>query len=305
MKMISRQNVKNILKRRPKEMHKGQAGRVLIIAGQLGMAGAAVLTARGALYSGAGLVKISAPREIFDILQVSVTEAMCISRDFCGGQPAADYDFNSYDSIAIGPGLGVSEEGLELLRKVLVSSDGPVVIDADGLNCLCKDLSLLTGRHAATVITPHPGEADRLLKAAGKPGYKDLSRQEVAETLSQLGGDGPLIALLKGSDTLIASAGEMYVNGTGNPGMATGGSGDVLTGIIVSLLAQGRAGAKANAKAGEDIFMDATPLQAVTAAAYLHGLAGDRAAETKGQYGMTSADIAGAVPEAIKEVTGF
>lgn len=294
-------------------MHKGQAGRILIIAGQVGMAGAAVLTARGALYSGAGLVKISAPREIFEILQISVTEAMCIDRDdhAKATQEELRRELSVYDAIAIGPGLGVSSERTALLQNVLMCFDGPVVVDADGLNCLCEDIEILGKRQGVTVITPHPGEADRLLKAAGEDGYKAQSREETVCKLARLGcdnKDNELIALLKGNDTLVAGSKDdadwnkgVYVNPTGNPGMATGGSGDVLTGIIVSLMAQGRAGERTR----DEAFMNATPLEATLAAAYIHGLAGDIAAENIGQYGMTSADIADAVSAAIKEVTGF
>lgn len=276
-----------ILRERPHDMHKGQAGRVLIIAGQTGMAGAAVLAARGALYSGAGLVKISAPESLFGILQTSVTEAMCIGRE--------DIDLSEFDVIAIGPGIGVREENGELIRKVLTGFEGPVVIDADGLNCLCdRDIfpfkDSLTDRQGVTVLTPHPGEADRLLRALGCGGYKLLGRERSARELAEKTG---AIVLLKGSGTLIASEGNVYMNTTGNPGMATGGSGDVLTGIIASFIAQGMH------------FMRTEPLQAVCAAAYIHGAAGDIAAENIGQYGMTSADIADAVSQAIKEVTGF
>lgn len=314
--MIDGSAVRALLKQRPASMHKGQAGRVLIVAGQKGMAGAAVLAARGALYSGAGLVKISAPEELFDILQSSVTEAMCIGRDFGFGDPADGYDLSAYDAIAIGPGLGAGDENAALLQKILTAFDGPVVIDADGLNCLCRNLAMLERARARTVLTPHPKEADRLLRAAGLEGYNDSARQETALRLTRI--PGRPVVLLKGSGTVIASGEEIYVNTTGNPGMATGGSGDVLTGIIVSLIAQGRAGAAANEKArraraaaganpgdGDGGFVDMTPLEAVIAAAYIHGLAGDMAAADIGQYGMTSADIADAVSAAIKEVTGF
>ncbi len=315
METTSSDLVRRVLRKRPSDMHKGHAGRVLIIAGQVGMAGAAVLSARGTLYSGAGLVKISAPEEIFDILQISVPEAMCIGRKgFASG--SAGYDWSAYDAIAIGPGLGTGREQTALLRKVLGEFDGPVIIDADGLNCLCTDLSMLQSRTAVTVITPHPGEADRLLKAAGLPGYDKQDREGTAQRLLELmeregSGQGESIVLLKGEGTLILASPEDgaqpkgYVNATGNPGMATGGSGDVLTGVIVSLLAQVHAGAKANAREKTERFMNATYVEAVACAAYLHGLAGDLAAANIGQYGMTSADIADAISSAINEVTGF
>ncbi|MDO4869373.1 MAG: NAD(P)H-hydrate dehydratase [Bacillota bacterium] len=280
-------DINGVLKVRPQDMHKGQAGRVLIIGGQEGMAGAAVLAARGALYSGAGLVKISALENLFHILQTSVTEAMCITRE--------NIDLQEFDVIAIGPGLGVSDENGKLLQRVLTEFQGPVVIDADGLNCLCDrsvfpDPRVLTDREAVTVMTPHPGEADRLLRSFGCGGYKLLGRERSARELAAKTG---AIVLLKGQGTLIASGSHLAQNTTGNPGMATGGSGDVLTGIIASFIAQGMH------------FMEAEPLEAVYAAAFIHGAAGDIAADQIGQYGMTSADIADAVSQAIKEVTGF
>ena len=291
MVKIERAEVQRILKERPEDMHKGQAGRVLIIAGSKGMAGAAALTARGALYSGAGLVKIAAPTEIFNILQVTALEAMCIDREELWDP---FFDLSVYDAIAIGPGLGVNDQNVDLLSKVLKDFEGPVVIDADGINCLCERPVALEMRKGPTVLTPHPGEAGRLLKAFAKGDYKELGREASAKALANLPcGDGPLIVLLKGSETIVASAGDLFVNTTGNPGMATGGSGDVLTGIIVSFMAQGLH------------YLEANVAEAVTAAAYIHGLAGDIAAEELGQYGMTSADIADAVAEAIKEVTGF
>ncbi|MBR0128107.1 MAG: NAD(P)H-hydrate dehydratase [Firmicutes bacterium] len=291
MKKTELADVKRILRQRPAGMHKGQAGRVLIIAGSKGMAGAAALAARGALYSGAGLVKIAAPAEIFDILQTTAFEAMCIDRAELD-DPA--FDYSVFDAIAIGPGLGISEANVDLLSRVISGFEGPVVIDADGINCLCKRPQILNMRRGATVLTPHPGEAGRLLEAFAKGNYKELGRETAAKALADIPcGTGPLVVLLKGSETLVTSGGKMYVNTTGNPGMATGGSGDVLTGIIVSLIAQGMH------------YMEADPLDAVAASAYLHGLAGDIAAEKKGQYGMTSADLADAVAEAIKEVTGF
>lgn len=302
---------RKVLKQRPEDMHKGQAGRVLIIAGQTGMAGAAVLAARGTLYSGAGLVKVSAPKDLFDIIQISAPEAMCIGRKgFEKENPDPDYDLSKYDAIAIGPGFGTGEDKTRLLRKVLEGFDGPVVIDADGLNCLCEEITMLKDRKGTTVITPHPGEADRILKTAGTDGYDKDDREGTASRLASIAGTkdrsgSELIVLLKGKGTLVASGNDMYLIGTGNPGMATGGSGDVLTGLILSLIGQARAGARSNAKEGTNRFMDAGYLETVACAAYIHGLAGDIAAADKGQYGMTSADIADAIPAAIKEVTGI
>ncbi|MBE6028538.1 MAG: NAD(P)H-hydrate dehydratase [Clostridiales bacterium] len=282
MIQITTSYVENIITARPKDMHKGQAGRVLFITGSKGMAGAAVLSARGALYSGAGLVKVSVPDELFPILQISVPEAMCISRE-----EAAKADLGVYDAICIGPGLGVSEGSTRLINRVIADYSGPLVIDADGINCLCEyDVNIevfeqIRNREGATVFTPHPGEADRMLGAFGLESWRVMGRETAAALLAE---KTESIVLLKGAPTIIASGGELFENPTGNPGMATGGSGDVLSGIITSLLAQKQ--------------LTASAVDRVCAAAFLHGLAGDIAAENIGEYGMTSADIADAVAAA-------
>lgn len=293
---ISTSFVRNMIKPRPADMHKGQAGRVLIIAGSKGMAGAAVLAARGALYSGAGLVKTAVPEELFNILQISVPEAMCLDRQELA--KAIQPTLSQQDVICMGPGLGEKEENMPIIKKVLEGFEGPVVLDADAINCLVKfgegdadhSLDLIRKREEPTVITPHPGEADRLLRALGKPGYKELNREKTAEILAS---ELKCIVLLKGQNTLItdgsAAGAQLFLNPTGNPGMATGGSGDVLSGMISALLAQKH--------------LEADTVSRVNAAAFLHGIAGDIAAENVGEYGMTSADIADAVSVAFKEIT--
>ncbi len=278
IKQITTNDVREVIIDRPADMHKGQAGRVLIIAGSRGMAGAAVLAARGALYSGAGLVKVSIPDELFHILQCSVTEAMCIDRE-----EAAKADLSVYDAICIGPGLGTGEDTMSLIGRVITDYEGPLVIDADGINCLCKydALAQVRERQGVTVFTPHPGEADRMLRALALGSYKVLGRSRSAAELAEATG---AIILLKGHRTLILDGQSAYENPTGNPGMATGGSGDVLSGIITSLLAQKH--------------LKASPIARVNSAAFLHGLAGDIAAENIGEYGMTAADVADAVAAA-------
>ena len=282
-KQITTEYVRSIITERPADMHKGQAGRVLMIAGSRGMAGAAVLLARGALYSGAGLVKVSVPDELFTILQISVPEAMCINRE-----EAAGTDLSIYDAICMGPGIGTDEDAMALLFRVLADYQGPLVLDADGINCLCKynGLEEVRKREGITVFTPHPGEAGRMLHALNLGTYKELGREQTAAALAEATG---AIVLLKGAMTLIADGetdqAEIFENPTGNPGMATGGSGDVLSGIITSLLGQKH--------------LEAGPMDRVCAAAFLHGLAGDIAAENIGEYGMTAADIADAVAAAI------
>ncbi|MCQ2545601.1 MAG: NAD(P)H-hydrate dehydratase [Clostridia bacterium] len=302
---ISTEYVKNVIKPRPAEMHKGQAGKVLIIAGSKGMAGAAVLAARGALYSGAGLVKVAVPDELFNILQISVPEAMCINREkLCKSNPEDLEDkYSDYDAIAIGPGIGINEENYNMLRNLLSSYYGPIVVDADALNCMTRYGFDEIYHKGVTVLTPHPGEADRLLRKAGYGTYKELGREKSAKALAA---ESNAIFVLKGAGTIVADGHclnskdknpeeALYLNPTGNPGMATGGSGDVLTGIIAAFLAQKNLYSEGS---------ESEPVKAVNSAVFIHGLAGDIAAENIGEYGMTSADIADAISVAIKEMEG-
>ncbi|MDR2295506.1 MAG: NAD(P)H-hydrate dehydratase [Clostridiales Family XIII bacterium] len=271
--------VRERLRPRAADTHKGQCGRLLIVAGSHGMAGAAVLCARGAFRSGAGLVSVSVLEELFPVIHGGVAEATCVGRDL------ARLDLSAFDAVAMGPGLGNAENTAGLVRFVLKSYDGTLVLDADALNVIAGD-SILTGMLraralrpcGAAIITPHPGEAARLL-GLGSPAPRD-ERAESARALAALTG---AISVLKGARTLTASpAGELYVNETGNPGMATGGSGDVLTGAIAALAGQGLC-----------------PLDAALTGVYLHGLAGDIAAARVGEYGLTASDIAEALALAI------
>lgn len=282
--LITREYVNTVIKKRPRDIHKGQCGRVLIVAGSAGMAGAAVLAARGALKSGAGLVSAAVLRELFPILQAAVPQATCmdVSEGF------SNRSFDIYGAIAAGPGLGVDKRSYLLTEEILRKYEGTVILDADALNSLCafdEGLQALKKRTAPVILTPHPGEADRLLSALHEPQLEELGRIAAAETLSR--GTGSVV-LLKGADTVVTSEnGGTYINTTGNPGMATGGSGDVLTGVITAIAASG-AGAIDAAKAG----------------AFMHGLAGDIAAREYGQWGMTSVEIADALPAAFKKIVG-
>ncbi len=303
--LINLEYVNTIVRERPEEIHKGQCGRVLIVAGSVGMAGAAVLSSRGALKSGAGLVKIAAPIDIFDILQIAVPQATCMDAaelmkdtdtSISEGGPEGLLDI--YDAVAIGPGLGVDENRYLLIKHILKHYNGTVVLDADGINCICRydmGLQCLKDREEPVILTPHVGEADRLLTALGEEKVKDIGRKKAAEIISSRTG---AVVLLKGAGTIVTEicrAEEKvpsdkpvtYTNTTGNAGMATGGSGDVLTGVIAALAGYG-----------------VDPFDAASAGAYMHGLAGDIAAEIYGQWGMTAAEIAEALPAAFKEVVG-
>ena len=280
--IITEKTVKNIIERRKREIHKGSCGRILIAAGSVGMAGAAVLAARGALRSGAGLVQLSVPQEIFPIVQTGVLEATCLTDSL------DNIDLSRYNAAAAGPGLGDSRESVEKVRILLDSFDGPLVLDADGLNIAAREdfFDLMRARGGRLIITPHMGEARRLM---ANDFSEKMTRRELAEALAQKTG---AVTVLKGAGTVVAAEGQKtYTNTTGNPGMATAGSGDVLTGIITSLCGQRHSD-------GRPI----EPLEAAIAGVYIHGLAGDLGAEEKGEYGLIAGDIAEYTALAVKKI---
>lgn len=277
--LTDREFVHTVIRKRPRDIHKGDCGRVLLICGSEEMAGAAVFATRAAIKSGSGLVYTCTAREIFPVLQISVPEGICKSWD------KVKENLMQYDAIAIGPGMGTGENTAAILIRVLSKYDGPVIIDADGLNTIAADenLQALAAKTRAKVImTPHVGEARRLLGGQADQGH--LTREEMAEALTK---KYNCIVVMKGAGTIVAlSETEAYINTTGNPGMATAGSGDVLTGIIASFAGQGM-----------------TTGDAARAGVFVHGLAGDMAAEHFGEYGLTASDIADYVPFALKELT--
>ena len=269
--------------KRPRASHKGDYGHVLIVAGSKGMAGAAVLNARGALRAGAGLVTVSIAEELFPIIQIAVPEAMCAGRD-----PETDLSeekLKKYSSIALGPGIGTSEKATDLVSQLLKKYTGHIVLDADALNIIARmarsdelSASDFPKIPPHSIATPHPGEAARLLGVSNE----DISENRPA-ALSALNEKLGCTICLKGSGTLVTPE---YINTTGNPGMATGGAGDVLTGVIASLVAQGMA-----------------PQTAARAGVYIHGLAGDIAVKKFGEYGLTAGDIAEHVAYAINKLS--
>lgn len=280
--IITEKTVKNIIERRNREIHKGSCGRILIAAGSVGMAGAAVLSARGALRSGAGLVQLSVPEEIFPVVQTGVIEATCLTARL------DQIDLSRYNAAAAGPGLGDSRQSVEKVRILLDSLDGPLVLDADGLNIAAREdfFDLMRARGGRLIITPHMGEARRLM---AKDFSEKMTRRELAEALAQKTG---AVTVLKGAGTVVAAEGQTtYTNTTGNPGMATAGSGDVLTGIITSLCGQ---------RHGDGRPIE--PLEAAIAGVYIHGLAGDLGAEEKGEHGLIAGDIAEYTALAVKKI---
>lgn len=326
--MITAKLVQTMIRKRRREIHKGDCGRILMVAGSEGMMGAAVLSARAALRSGSGLVQLAVPKELFPVAQVAVPEATCRTRSFSAG------DLARYDAVAVGPGLGTEEESVEAVRNILELYEGNLVLDADALNIIAKPeyrlLPLLHTRAGQTVITPHIGEAQRLLAPAQGSGtgrdtrtgqatgldaaagakYFDGSaegRRAMADALVEL---TKATVVLKGMESLVATAGEKtYINTTGNPGMATGGSGDVLTGIIAGLWGQKQPETAETERCENHGGMDAggnfrrlAAHEAAVCGVYLHGLAGDLAAEELGEYGLIAGDIAEKIPFAVKKV---
>lgn len=273
--LITSAYVNTFIKKRERDIHKGNCGKVLVVAGSKGMAGAAVLCARAALRTGAGLVRVSIPDELFPIVQIGVPEATCITRE------RIFEDLMQYSVIAVGPGLGVDAENGRMIKKILYMTDKPVVLDADGLNALKDELDTMKNSRAKLIITPHPGEAARLLDQ--KTSEVNGDRLASARGLAAATG---AITVLKGAGSIVATPeGKTYINTTGNPGMATGGSGDVLTGVIAALAGQG---------------LD--PEAAAAAGVYLHGLAGDIASDQMGEYGLIASDIANMVALAVKSI---
>ena len=260
--------------------HKGTFGKILLLCGSRGFTGAAYLAAMGALRSGAGLTFLGVPESVYAIEAVKLNEPVVFPLPDDGGKMSiAAIDeilerLPQMDAVLIGCGMGQSDGTLAVTRAILENAECPVVVDADGINVLPEHKDILRGRQHPTVLTPHDGEFHRLGGSIGE------DRMASAEALAK---DLGCIVLLKGHETCITDGSTGYVNHTGNPGMAVGGSGDVLAGIIVSLLGQGIA-----------------PLESAASGAWLHGTAGDICAEEIGQYGMLPTDMLNVLPRLLK-----
>jgi hydroxyethylthiazole kinase-like uncharacterized protein yjeF len=284
---LDRAMVSGLVGERDRDAHKGDFGHLLVIAGSLGKAGAAVMAAKGALRSGAGLVSVATPIGLVPIIQQQVFEAMCIpageSIDGTLGIGSEKELLNASGTMsacAIGPGLTTHYETVQVVKDLIQRITVPMVIDADGVNALAGNPGILLKAKAPVVLTPHPGEMARLLGVSAADIQRD--RINVAQGFAEEYG---VTLVLKGAGTVIATPqGDVFINSTGNPGMATGGAGDVLTGMIGSMLAQGYG-----------------PTRAACLAVYLHGLAGDLAAGEKGEAGMIAGDVIEKIPEAIKQ----
>ena len=279
MNILNHEQILNILPDRAVDGHKGDFGKVLLLCGSRGYTGAAYLAAMGALRSGSGLVFLGVPESIYAIEAVKLNEAIVFPLPDVDGKlsaaaiPEILERLPKLDAVLIGPGLGQSEGVFTAVKTVLEKAGCPVVLDADGINVMAAHKDILRGRTNPTILTPHAGEFARL-------GGRAEDRQTAAEDMAR---DLGCIMLLKGHNTVITDGTETYINPTGNPGMAVGGSGDVLSGIIVSLLGQGIA-----------------PLEAAAIGAWLHGAAGDLCAKDIGQYGMLPSDMVNVLPRLLK-----
>ncbi|MBN1116342.1 MAG: NAD(P)H-hydrate dehydratase [Bacteroidales bacterium] len=275
---LTKNKILTLIPERCKFSHKGTYGHALVVAGSYGMMGAAVLAVKSAVHSGAGLVTAHIPRLGYEIMQCSVPEAL-ISLDESDIIFTEVNSIEKYQSVAVGPGLNIKSNTSKALFDLIKKLNVPLVIDADAINILSKNLEWLNQLPKNTILTPHPGEFDRLTK-------KHNSHFERLMTQVELSQKHKLIIVLKGAHTSITDIdGNVWFNTTGNAGMATGGSGDVLTGIIVSLLAQKYPVADA-AKIG----------------VFVHGLAGDIAIKKMGYHALSASDIINNLGKAFKKI---
>ncbi len=269
---------------RPDDSNKGTLGSLLCICGSYGMAGAAIMAGKAALRCGIGLLKIAVPKSIYPVCATNILESVYypLEETSNGVISSKNTDFllemcEKSSAVVIGCGLSVCDDTKDLVQSVITNCEKPLVIDADALNCICNKPEILKNLKAPAIITPHPGEMARLLHST--PETVNSNRENTAIDFAKKFG---VVTVLKGAGTIIASPdGEVYINHTGNSGMATGGSGDVLSGIIGSLLAQG-----------------ASPINAAAAGVFLHGTIGDLAAEKLGKISMLPTDMIDMIPTA-------
>lgn len=283
---LDRNSLAGFPPKRELDAYKSTFGSVLVIAGSSSMRGAAAFAALGALRSGAGLVRVASVEKCIDTVAALAPEATYIEMEcddygymlFDSSKDALLDAMKKSDSIVIGPGMGVTNDTMEIVRFVVQNADVPVIIDADGINCIASDIEILVNRKSAVIITPHAGEMARLLSCDTQ--MINDNRVMVAEKYAE---KYDITVVLKGAGTLVADPIRTSSNHTGNPGMSRGGSGDILAGIIGSAAAQGY-----------------TPNDAACAGVYLHGLAGDAAAEKFGQEAMLPRDMIDCLSDAFR-----
>jgi len=277
---LKKNKIKGLIPKRGHDFHKGNCGEVFLVATSPGMTGSGVLAARGALRSGAGLVKLAVPKSLQNFVDIAAPEIIThgLTETFQGviSEKAAKEILNlakNADVLAIGPGLSSS-----IVTRSLTSWKKTIIIDADGLNSISEHPSILMKFVKPVIITPHPGELARLTRLSVKEIQEN--RVKVAQKAAKTWG---VICVLKGANTVVATPDKkVYINKNGNPGMATAGMGDVLTGMIASFVAQG-----------------ASPYDASILGVYLHGLSGDLAVKSEGVHGLIASDVVSQIPKAI------
>ncbi len=284
--MAKPDDIKSIFEKRKSSAHKGDYGHVLVVAGSAGLTGAVYLAGEAALLTGSGLVTCAIPKSLNTILASKLAEVMTL--------PVEDADKGYFPisafseimrfsekaaAVAIGPGLSQRSEVKELVKKLVSAIEKPIILDADGINGICDDVPVLKRARREVIITPHAGEMARLIRK--ETAYIQSNRKNVAENVAK---KYNVVVVLKGADTVVASPrGDVYINNTGNPGMASGGAGDVLTGMIASLTGQGY-----------------TAFDAARFGVYLHGMAGDIAAKEKGEVSLRARDILDNIHKAVR-----
>lgn len=292
--LIDEDAVVSVLRKRIADSHKGTYGHVFVIAGSSGKTGAAILSARSCMRAGAGAVTIGVPDSHFQMFQGRVTEEMTVSLPgtsqgtvaMHAAETALEFIRSKADAVVLGPGIGTNDDVRSFVREVILRSSKPMLIDADALNCLEGDTGPLRGADCGIAITPHPGEMRRLLRGTSPVmDSRDVNERRI-DVARSFAVDHGVVCVLKGVPTVVASPeGGVFINQTGNPGMATAGSGDVLSGIIGALIGQG-----------------ASLLDASICGVYLHGSAGDCAIQDKGEHSLVASDIIEYLPSAFRNI---
>jgi hydroxyethylthiazole kinase-like uncharacterized protein yjeF len=272
LKTLTQHIVKELINPREASSHKGTYGHALLVVGNIGRMGASVIASRACLRSGTGLLTVNVPESERVILQTSIPEAMLIFRD------TLDHDLSVFSALGIGCGIGTEQESVDLLTHFLHHFKKPMLLDADALNIISADKLLLRKIPHHSIITPHPKEFDRLF------GVHDSIEKRI-DTAIKKAKEHNLVIVLKGYNTLVTHAGESFLNSTGNAGLAKGGSGDALSGIITALLAQGY-----------------TPFIAAKIGVFIHGLAADITLKTQSMESMLITDVIENLGLAFKEI---
>jgi NAD(P)H-hydrate epimerase len=298
VELLTKDDISPLIPVRPKYSHKGNYGHVLILAGSKGKTGAALMAAKACLRSGAGLVTLGIPESLSEIFQSRVTEEMTLilpdKGDGTLSQKALKQIFNFLNDkatvLTIGPGIGISSDIKKIVETLIKTSTIPMIIDADGINSLKGNRTVFLKSKSPIILTPHPGEMARLLQGQ-KRDRKSLSIHDIEKdrinTAASFSKETGVYLVLKGVPTIIADPNGMaYINSTGNPGMASAGTGDVLTGIISGFLSQGL-----------------SPINASILGVYMHGFAGDIVASKKGEHSLIATDIIEGIPFAFKSLS--